>query len=147
MKVREIMHSPVSVESSVSVKQAATEMKKRGIGSLLVCTKGKNCGIITERDILNRVVAEGVDATKTSVEKVMTKKLVTIDADEDIEKALDLMHGYHIRRLVVMDGKNGKEIAGVITSRDVAKNVSFQYARKLHEENYARPEYFVEREK
>ena len=136
------MHSPVTMESEASVKQAATEMKKRGIGSLLVCTKGKNCGILTERDILNRVVAEGVDATKTSVEEVMTKKLVTINADEDIEKALDLMNGYHIRRLAVM---HGNEIVGVITARDVAKNVSFQYARRMHEEKYSRPEYSAER--
>ena len=77
----------------------------------------------------------------------MTKKLVTIDADEDIDKALELMNGYNIRRLVVMHGKDGKEIVGVITARDVAKNVSFQYARKLHEENYRRPEYFAERDK
>lgn len=147
MKVREIMHSPVMVESAESVRKAAEEMRKRGIGSVLVCTKGKNCGILTERDVLNRVVAEGADAAETKVESVMTKKLVTIDADEDIDRALELMHGYHIRRLVVTDGKGKKEIVGVITNRDVSKNVSFQFARRLHEENYNRPEYFAEREK
>ena len=62
MKVREIIHSPVTVESDATVKKAAEEMKKRGIGSVLVCNKGKNCGILTERDILNRIVAEGKDA-------------------------------------------------------------------------------------
>lgn len=144
MKVREIMRFPISIDADATVKQAAQVMRSKGIGSILA-RKGKTYGILTEADILTRVVADGRDPLKTRVEDVMTEKLLTLPAEADVETAAEFMREKNIRRLPLTDEKG--EIVGIITVRDISHNVSFYLARHLHEENFERPHYYEERVK
>ena len=144
MKIKEIMRAPVMVEFDSTVRQAAAVMKEKGIGSVLVCMNGKNCVILTELDILNRVVAKWLDASKTRVAEVMTKALVTIDAETDIEKASEVMREHNIRRLPITEKS---KIVGIVTARDIAKNISFYYAKKFSDRDFERPHYYEERMK
>ena len=80
--VREVMTpNVISVESSSTVRDAAQVMIERGIGSVIVTEAGRPVGIMTERDVLRRVVVKGLDPSKTKVEEVMSSPLVTIRAD------------------------------------------------------------------
>ena len=104
--------------------KAAKLMKSEHIGSIPVIeneqTK-KLVGIVTDRDLTLRIVAEGLDAKSTKVETVMTRKMVTCHAEDDLQKALDAMAEYQLRRIPVVDGDN--KIVGIIAQADVATRV------------------------
>jgi len=101
-----------------TVMKAANEMVDKGIGSLIVVEEGKPVGIITETDIVRKVVASGVSSKLITVEDIMTKNVQSIDADEDITEASELMDDKHIKRLPVVE--NGK-VVGMLTSTDIVK--------------------------
>ena len=107
-----------------SVAKAAELMKSENIGSIPVIedeqTK-KLVGIVTDRDLALKIVAEGRDATSTKVEAVMTHKVVTCRADDDLQKALDAMAEHQLRRIPVVDDDN--KILGIIAQADVATRV------------------------
>lgn len=130
MKVRGIMHSATIVMPHISVSDAAKIMADRNIGSILVGDYNENgIGIITERDILKKIVARGLDPRSVRVEDVMTQELITIGHDTSIEEANRIFREKNIRRLPVTE--NGR-IIGVITTRDVAKSLNyFTLRRKL----------------
>jgi len=104
--------------------KAAKLMKSEHIGSIPVIeneqTK-KLVGIVTDRDLTLRIVAEGLDAKSTKVETVMTRKMVTCHAEDDLQKALDAMAEHQLRRIPVVDGDN--KIVGIIAQADVATRV------------------------
>ena len=106
------------------VTKAAKLMKSEHIGSIPVIeneqTK-KLVGIVTDRDLTLRIVAEGLDAKSTKVETVMTRKMVTCHAEDDLQKALDAMAEHQLRRIPVVDGDN--KIVGIIAQADVATRV------------------------
>ena len=132
MKVNEVMQNNiVSVSTTASIQEAAKLMASAEIGSILVTEKGRYVGIVTERDLLKKVLAIGSDPTKETVKKVMSSPLITIDANEDIETANNMMEKNRIRRLPITI--NGK-IEGIITSRTVLKNLRFSMAKKLTED-------------
>jgi malate dehydrogenase (oxaloacetate-decarboxylating) len=80
--VREVMTpSVISVEASSSVRDAAQVMIERGVGSVIVMEAGRPVGILTERDVLRRVVVKGLDPVKTKVGEVTSSPLVTVRAD------------------------------------------------------------------
>lgn len=101
--------------------KAAELMKSGNIGPILVIeneqTK-KLVGIVTDRDLALRVVAEGLDARSTRVDEVMSRKVVTCLADDDLQKALDAMVNHQLRRVPVVDMDN--RLAGIIAQADVA---------------------------
>jgi CBS domain-containing protein len=104
--------------------KAAELMKSGQIGSIPVIeneqTK-KLVGIITDRDLTLRIVAEGLDAKSTKVNAVMTRKVVTCHAEDDLQKALDAMSEHQLRRIPVVNDNN--EIIGIIAQADVATRV------------------------
>jgi signal-transduction protein with cAMP-binding, CBS, and nucleotidyltransferase domain len=106
----------VSVERDTNAQMAARIMRDRGIGSLFV-THGKEIiGILTDTDMVRRVVAAGADTQKTTVEQVMSAPILTIDENKTLLDANDLMAKTHIRHLgVTQDGK----LAGMISVRDL----------------------------
>ncbi len=129
MTVRDIMHSATIVEPEITVSEAAKLMRKKEIGSVLVKIHSKKWGMVTERDILNKVVAEDITPTKMAVKEIMTNLRFTIDADSPLEDATEIFATEKIRRLPVME--TGK-IVGIITSRDVARRRSYtQYKKKV----------------
>jgi len=132
--VGDIMSSPVySLPKTETVTTAAMEMELRGIGSILVAnSSGKTVGIITERDIITRVIAKGKDPSNSKLEEVMSSPLVKIDHDKNVMKALDAMRLHKLRRLgVVKDEK----LVGIVTERDIISAVPAileQYYEKTH---------------
>lgn len=124
-KCDEVMtKNPVCCLPNDMVAKVAQLMKRENIGSIPVIeneqTK-KLVGIVTDRDLTLKIVAEGLDARSTKVEAVMTRKVVTCRAEDDLQKALDAMSGHKLRRIPVVDNNNG--IVGIIAQADVATRV------------------------
>ena len=106
----------ITVERDKDAQTAARIMRDRGIGSLFV-TKGKEIvGILTDTDMVRRVVAAGVDTLMTTAEQIMSAPIVTIEEDKTVLDANDLMAKVHIRHLGVTQG--GK-LVGMISVRDL----------------------------
>ena len=121
-KCNEVMtKSPVCCLPSDMVEDAAKLMKGGNIGSIPVIENDQTrrlVGIVTDRDLAMKIVAEGQDARSTRVEAVMTRKVVTCGADEDLQKALDAMSEHQLRRIPVVDAEN--KVIGIIAQADVA---------------------------
>ena len=143
MQVREIMHSTTVLNGRLSVQFAAGIMRDKNIGSILVeGEKGKVAGIVTERDVLKKVVAGGLDPRSTTLNEIMSAKLVTIREDADISEASSLLGKFQIRRLPVVNSKG--EIIGIATARDVAKSIGYSQVQKISGE-YGRVGFFENR--
>jgi len=93
-------------------------MNHHEIGCLIASSRGKAVGIITERDILKRVVAEAKDPEKTKVKDVMSKPLIVVEPEMDLEEAAKLMFKMKIKKLPVVD--SGR-LAGLVTLTDLAR--------------------------
>jgi len=121
MKVREIMHRATTVKCPMSILDVAKLMSEKNIGSVL--TERDGCVmVVTERDILKKVVALDKDPKKTKVSDIMTRCVHTIDSNSDVFEASDIFNKCHIRRLPVTE--EGK-IIGMVTARDVAKSLIY----------------------
>ncbi len=108
--------NPKSVGPTTSVVSAAKTMKSARVGSLFV-KKGKQLvGIVTDTDIVRRAVSSGKPLGKLTVEKIMTAPIRTIDANQSVDDAQDMMGEHNIRHLGVT--RNG-EIIGVVSVRDL----------------------------
>ena len=140
MKVSEIMSKTLiktSVESTVAC--AARIMDTKNIGAILVENEGVVVGIMTERDILRKIVSKGADPGKTTVEEVMVSPITTISADKTVEEASEFMNENNIRRLPVeCDGK----IVGIVSIRDISGGMRYSLGKSLRSGcNYYRPSY------
>ncbi len=121
--VQSIMSRPViTTETSSTVYVAAKQMSTKNVGSIIVTSDNKPIGIITERDIVERVVAKGLDASKVKLGEVMNRPLVTIQSHMPIVEATRTMQKKKIRRLVVMDKR---KMVGIVTQRDLLRALAF----------------------
>ena len=136
MKVKDIMHHVDKVESITKVSQAARIMDQKLIGSILVEERGNVIGILTERDILRKVVAKGKDPNTLTAREIMNSPLITIDLNEDIVEASRIMDEKRIRRIIVTE--KGR-IVGKVTANSISR--SLKYLIAAHEPIYTRPEY------
>ncbi|MBW2986569.1 CBS domain-containing protein [Candidatus Woesearchaeota archaeon] len=109
--------NPIKIKSDASLKKCADLMAKKHIGSVLVESKGKIVGVLSEQDIVRKAVAKGT-AGKKKVRDVMETDLITITPDKDIFEAIRVMRNYNIRHLPVM---NQDEFLGLITMKDILK--------------------------
>ncbi|UCC33533.1 MAG: CBS domain-containing protein [Candidatus Bathyarchaeota archaeon] len=118
MLVKDIMSSPVfTIDGDATVNEAAQLMKEHELGCIIVVSKeGKPAGIITERDLVKRVLAKNAKASKLSAKEVMTSPLSTVDPDETLSDAAKRMSDLKIRRLGVMYKGN---LVGIISSKDI----------------------------
>ncbi|MFQ5909425.1 MAG: cyclic nucleotide-binding/CBS domain-containing protein [Thermoplasmata archaeon] len=115
--VMEVMSgNPVSVGPKETVDLASKLMKDKGIGSLIIVKNGKPVGIITEKDIVAKVVAENAQPSAVKVKEIMSSPVKTIHPHESVENAAKLMAENKIRRLVVSEGD---ELLGIVTENDV----------------------------
>jgi len=122
MPVREAMSSPVvSVEENEDIVQVANRMRAQRIGAVIVVNNNGNpVGIVTERDIVTRVVADGVDPNSLIAGKVMSSPLKMVEPDLKIMDAMKMMDKENIRRLgVIYKG----ELVGIITDRNILRLV------------------------
>jgi signal-transduction protein with cAMP-binding, CBS, and nucleotidyltransferase domain len=110
-------NKPVTVEENLSLQDCAKKMEKEGVGSLLITKSGEIKGIITEQDLVHKVVAKNFNVKKP-VSQCMETKLITIQPDADIFEALELMKKNDIRHVPVADNK---KIIGLITMKDILK--------------------------
>ena len=119
-KVHEVMTSrPRAVEPQTTVREAAQLMESEDVGSLPVVEQGARLvGVVTDRDIVLRVVAAGLDPDSTAVGSVASRELVTLDPEDDLDEALTLMAREQVRRLPIV---RENELVGVLSQADVAK--------------------------
>ena len=111
----------VYCEPNDLVSKAAKLMRSENVGSIPVVENEqtrKLVGIVTDRDLTLRVLADGLDGKSTKVEAVMTRKIVTCFADDSLHTALDVMAEHQLRRIPVVTNKN--KILGMISQADVA---------------------------
>jgi len=112
----------VPLDEDVNVRDSANLMTDREIGSLIVLSDGEPVGIVTKRDMMQRVVSTCRDPCETRIKDIMSAPLITIDKDAGILTAMRKMRERKISRLVVMEGD---VLKGVISERDVINAVSF----------------------
>jgi CBS domain-containing protein len=118
--VKDIMTKEViTIDANKSVFQAAELMSSKGLGCLVVVIKAFPVGIITERDIVRRIVAKR-NSVDLKVTDVMTKMLITVDPDTSLKEAARIMSTNKIRRLPVL--KNNK-LVGIVVTTDFVRNV------------------------
>ena len=106
----------IHAERSDNVRDVARKMSDRNVGAVAVLDAGKLVGIFSERDLMKRVVAAGLNPEKTSVEKVMTKDIIVGAPADDLDQALQKMHSVGCRHLPVVDAGN---LIGMISLRDL----------------------------
>jgi CBS domain-containing protein len=116
--VRDAMtEDPRSIGTSASVVEAARLMREAHIGSLPITDGEQLVGMIADRDITTRVVAEAADLGRTSVGDVCSRDVISVEADNDHEEAVKLMARHQVRRLPVVE--NGRLI-GIVAQADIA---------------------------
>lgn len=118
MIVQSVMsEDPVTRPSDASVRTAAETMRDRGVGSVLVTEDDALVGILTERDLATRVLAEGLDPDGLAISDVMSSPVHTIEPAANIEDAIEAMIEHEVKRLAVV---LEDEIRGVVSVRDIA---------------------------
>ena len=116
--IREVMTAdPRTVSTDATLQDAAREMKSDDIGAVLVEDKGSVAGILTDRDIVVRAIAEGRDPSSTKVGDVASRDVTTLTPDSSVEDAIRIVREQHVRRIpVVQDGRP----AGIVSIGDLA---------------------------
>jgi CBS domain-containing protein len=118
--IRDLMTSdPATVEASATLKEAAELMKSKDIGDVLVVENDELQGIVTDRDIVVRAIAEGKDPDDCSVREVATTDLTTVSPDDSIEDAIKQVESADVRRLPVVE--DGKPV-GIVSLGDLAQH-------------------------
>jgi CBS domain-containing protein len=125
MKIRQILQGKkinalFSVTSDTTVYNALVEMANKNIGAVLVIDEGKLSGIFSERDYARKIVLKGLHSDDTLVKDVMTTNVITIDMDDKLESAMQIMSDKHIRHLPVMEGE---KLSGIISINDVVSSI------------------------
>jgi CBS domain-containing protein len=116
--IREVMTAdPHTVSSDATLEEAAQEMKSDDIGAVLVTDNGDVAGILTDRDIVVRAIAEGRDPSSTKVGDVATRDVQTLTPDSSVEDAIKIVREQNVRRIPVVEG--GRP-AGIVSIGDLA---------------------------
>src|SRR5882672_1366712 len=119
MKVKDVMTTSVEcVRPETTLQEAAAKMKSLNVGSLPVCEGDRPIGIVTDRDIVVRAIAEGRDPRTGRVPEVMTADVVSVPETADVKEAARLMKDRQIRRIVVVD--SNKRVVGIVSLGDIA---------------------------
>jgi CBS domain-containing protein len=118
--VREVMTSKLcSIDTDKSVAYAAKMMRDEDVGLAPIVEGDRLVGVLTDRDIAVRVVAEGRDPEQVKVTEVASRDLVTLDPQQDLDEAIGLMAKHQVRRLPVVE-EDGR-LVGVVAQADVAQ--------------------------
>ena len=123
-----LMHETTIVAYDMSAAEIAKVMADKNIGSVLIRNPDGAYGIVTERDIIKKVVSQGLDPKTMKATDVMSKPVVTVDYNADVFKVASILSEKNIRRLpVVKDGK----IIGILTTRDVSRGLVPEFFKEL----------------
>ncbi|MDQ3646883.1 MAG: CBS domain-containing protein [Actinomycetota bacterium] len=116
--IREVMtKDPITLKTSASIAEAARAMRDSDVGNIIVLEGDSIAGILTDRDVTVRAVAEGVDVQSATVGEIATKQVSTLSPDDTVEKAIDLMRTEAIRRVPIVE--NGTPV-GIVAIGDLA---------------------------
>jgi signal-transduction protein with cAMP-binding, CBS, and nucleotidyltransferase domain len=118
---------PLMIDANESVLKAAQMMRAKGAGNILVLIDGQPKGIMTERDILNRIAADDLIASTIPVRKIMTSPMISIEADEPLSEGVKIMAKHRIRTVFVTD--HGKPL-GLLNMRSIVGD-QFKVAKSL----------------
>ncbi len=122
MKITEIMTRDVEfIDGAALARDAAEMMGELDVGALPVGTSDALDGIVTDRDILYRLVARGLDPTTTAVRDLMTTPVIACDVDDTVRTAMDVMAAHHIRRMPVRDARG--RVVGWVTLADLSRKL------------------------
>lgn len=130
MKVEDVMHKGVTwVNPTISVAELAKKMNKQDIGAIPVGENDKLIGMVTDRDIVCRGLANGRDFKKLTARDVMSKGISYCRSDDDLDDAIETMSKKHIRRLAVID--SNKRMVGMLSLGDVARKADKQHCAEF----------------
>jgi CBS domain-containing protein len=137
MKLKEIMTGDVEVISPTStIKEAAEKLGSLNIGALPVCDDDKLVGMVTDRDIVVKGIARGIEPSQCQVKEVMTHSIVYAFEESSIRDAARLMKDKQVRRVVVLD--SNKKLVGIVSLGDLAtklaENVAGETLSKVSEQ-------------
>lgn len=141
MKVKDVMHHVTKLQFNTTVADTAIVMDHKIIGSVLVEENNKVIGMVTERDILRKVVAKRKDPEKVIIKDIMNAPLITADSDISIEEASSIIANNKIRRLIITEKD---KIVGIVTASTIAKNIGLITVKKILEmssSEHFRPDY------
>jgi CBS domain-containing protein len=120
--VKDVMTTNVVyLSSETTIAEAARTMREQDIGDIVVADGPSLAGVLTDRDVVVRAVAEGRDPEATTVGEIMTRELVTVRSDDTIQQAALLMRDRAVRRLLVCDDDQG--LVGVVSIGDLAERI------------------------
>ncbi len=123
MKVKDMMHRGAEfVAPNATLQQIAKKMRDFDVGAIPVCDKGKPVGIVTDRDIAIRALAEGKDPAKVEARAVMSRNVVFCRDSEEAEDALRIMEDNQVRRLPVLDEEH--KLIGMVSLGDISHALS-----------------------
>jgi CBS domain-containing protein len=132
-QIRQLMTvKPRTVKTGDSIVDAAKLMKGEDSGIAPIVDGDRLVGVLTDRDIAIRVVAEGRDPQSTKVEEIASQNLVTVDPQQDLDEALRLMAQHQVRRLPVVE-EDGK-LVGIVAQADVARHADAERTGNLVEQ-------------
>ena len=133
MQIREVMTAGAEViNSHAPAIEAAEKMRELDVGSLPVCDGVRLEGLITDRDIAVRLVAEGLDASMTKVNEIMTPGATYCFDDQSLDEAASVMEAHQIRRLPILD--RNKRLVGMLSLGDLAVRTHASEDRELADE-------------
>jgi CBS domain-containing protein len=119
-QIRDVMtENPSSCAPGASVAEAAKVMAQEDVGSIPVVEDGRLVGVVTDRDLVVRVLAEGRDPEATTVGEVVSTDVVTVTPDAGLDDALRLLARHQVRRLPVVEGDR---LVGIVAQADVARH-------------------------
>jgi len=123
LKVKDVMvKSVITVEAEATVSEAAELMSKHEIGCLIVMSKGNPVGMVTERDMLKRVLLKSKDPRKVKIGRIMSKPLIVGEPQTDIRDAVRLMVEGKIKRLPIVEDNN---LLGLVTFTDIVRSSAY----------------------
>ena len=119
-QIRDLMtENPSSCERGTPVAEAAKVMARENVGSVPVVQGDKLVGVVTDRDLVVRLLAEGRDPQSTTVGEIASSEPVTLSPDDELDKALQLLAGHQVRRLPVVEGER---LVGIVAQADIARH-------------------------
>ncbi|UGT38631.1 CBS domain-containing protein [Nocardia yamanashiensis] len=125
MKARDIMHrSAECIPADETLDRAAQMMRNMDVGALPICNGDQLIGMLTDRDIVIRCVAEGHDPSRVRAGDLAQGRVWSVDMDTDVSEVLDVMEKNQIKRMPVLDMRKGNQLMGMICESDLAKNIS-----------------------
>jgi CBS domain-containing protein len=117
--IKEVMTRDVrACEPNATIADAAKLMAQEDVGPVPIVEDGRLVGIVTDRDIVVRVVAEGRDPNATTVKEIASTDLVTVSPSDDLDEVLNLLAERQVRRLPVVEGDR---LVGIVAQADVAR--------------------------